>query len=200
MIRILMITVVMVTLLVMHNLFFGQQKTDKHEEKDNLQYKTRSIEDNHEIKDNIKIIELQDDTDWTTEDMWEMLGCDEIFEKERPIHSQAVWNKLRLVYQKIVDKDSSIKTNNTQHGSRFPVKVKQVPSKGRGIFAVKDISAGELIWSTTKTARFRDGPSYRQFLFNIEKGEACDVLQWGKPTLFLVSSFILEQFTEESYL
>ena len=30
------------------------------------------------------------------------------------------------------------------------------------------------------TARFRDGPSYRKFIFGLEAGFACDVLQWGK--------------------
>ena len=143
--------------------------------------RNKSTKDKDERNELINIVELQDDTKWTITEMWKMLGCDELFEKERPVPSQASWNKMRSVYQKIVGKDSSIQTDNTQDGSHFPVKAKQAPPKGRGIFAVKDIPAGELLWSSTKIARFRDGPSYRNFLFNIEKEHACDVIQWGKP-------------------
>ena len=152
-----------------------------YEGKVKLPKKKHSVEEKDETNKVKDIVELHDDTNWTITDMWEMLICDKIFESERPIHSQSDWNKMRSVYQKIVTKDSSIKTDSTQDGFQVPVKANQVPPKGRGIFAVKDISAGELIWSTTKTARFRDGPSYRKFLFNIEKGQACDVIQWGKP-------------------
>ena len=38
---------------------------------------------------------------------------------------------------------------------------------------------GARIWSTRMTARFADGPSYRRFVFSLERGLACDALQWG---------------------
>jgi hypothetical protein len=121
--------------------------------------------------------------DWEVWDMWENLDCDEIFESERPIHSHSTWNHARTLYRDIVGEESSIgDTDEEPNGLSVPVEAKQSPPKGRGIFALRDITAGELIWSTKKTARFQDGPSYRKFIFGLEAGFACDVLQWGMYT------------------
>lgn len=113
--------------------------------------------------------------DWGVYDMWEALKCDEIFEHERPVHSQIAWDNSRELYKGIVGKNSSI-IEDSRNGFLVPVEVKQVPPKGRGIFASRDIRRGELIWSTQKTARFQDGPSYRKFIFGLEDGMVCDVL------------------------
>lgn len=115
---------------------------------------------------------------WTVGDMRDALDCDRIFRSERPVHSQNVWENSRELYKAIVGKDSSI-TDNLRDGFLIPVQAKQAPPKGRGIFAARDIFEGELIWSTKKTARFKDGPSYRKFIFGLEDGVACDVLQWA---------------------
>ena len=124
--------------------------------------------------------------DWEVWDMWENLDCDEIFESERPIHSHSTWNHARTLYRDIVGEESSIgETDDEPNGFSVPAEAKQSPPKGRGIFALRDITAGELIWSTKKTARFQDGPSYRKFIFGVEAGFACDVLQWGMYTLNL---------------
>ena len=121
--------------------------------------------------------------DWEVWDMWENLDCDEIFESERPIHSHSTWNHARTLYRDIVGEESSIgETDDEPNGFSVPAEAKQSPPKGRGIFALRDITAGELIWSTKKTARFQDGPSYRKFIFGLEAGFACDVLQWGMYT------------------
>eukprot|EP00584_Thalassiosira_punctigera_P026086 CAMPEP_0172577148 /NCGR_PEP_ID=MMETSP1067-20121228/138086_1 /TAXON_ID=265564 ORGANISM="Thalassiosira punctigera, Strain Tpunct2005C2" /NCGR_SAMPLE_ID=MMETSP1067 /ASSEMBLY_ACC=CAM_ASM_000444 /LENGTH=258 /DNA_ID=CAMNT_0013369833 /DNA_START=186 /DNA_END=964 /DNA_ORIENTATION=- len=124
---------------------------------------------------------------WTVLDMANNLKCDEIFENERPVHSQIVWDNARALYRDIVGRDSSIADDAT-NGFSVPVEAKQAPPKGRGIFVLRDVAAGELMWSTKKTARFQDGSSYRKFIFGLEEGVACDVLEWG-TLLFGVGIF-----------
>ncbi len=133
--------------------------------------------------------------DMSTKEIWEALDCERIFESERPVHSQQVWINARALYEGIVGDDhSSIQvqhksrkfknyfddnTTRNDNGFSVPVDAKQAPPKGRGIFAVNDIKAGTLIWSTKKTARFDSGSSYREFIYGLEVGVACDVLQWA---------------------
>ena len=112
------------------------------------------------------------------EDMWEELDCEDIFEYERPIHSLQTWESAREFYREIVGEESTI-TSDASNGFFVPVEAKQAPPKGRGIFAQKDISVGELVWSTQKTARFEHASDYCEFIFGLEEGFACDVLQWG---------------------
>jgi len=145
-----------------------------------LNYDTSIDRSTVDSMEGLHLGELLDYSDtWTVGNMWKALNCNEIFEGERPVHSQTVWDNSRALYKGIVGKDSSI-TDNARNGFQVPVEVKQAPPKGRGIFASKDVRAGELMWSTKKTARFKDGPSYRKFIFGLEDGVACDVLQWGK--------------------
>ncbi|KAL7541192.1 hypothetical protein ACHAXR_010705 [Thalassiosira sp. AJA248-18] len=77
--------------------------------------------------------------EWTLENMWKVLNCDEIFEGERPVHSQTVWDNSRALYKGIVGKYSSI-TDNARNGFDVPVEVKQAPPKGRGGIASRDHS------------------------------------------------------------
>ena len=115
--------------------------------------------------------------------MWKRLKCNKIFKKERPIHSYTDWLFARSLYRDIVGRSqSSIGSSDgdVKNGFQYKVEAKQAPPKGRGIFALEDIKKGSLIWSTRMTARFRDGSSYRKFIFGLEAGFACDVLQWGK--------------------
>lgn len=132
----------------------------------------------------IHIQELTDKTKHLTNNgLWEYLDCEKLFRKDRPVHSQETWIAARQLYREIVGvEQSSIGTNqqDVMEPDGFSVKTKamQAPPKGRGIFAAQDIPAGALIWSTKKTARYSDGDSYRKFNLSVERGFACDVLQW----------------------
>ena len=136
-------------------------------------------------KEPIIIQDLNEETQHLTNNgLWEYLQCEEIFASERPIHSIETWNHARQVYREIVGNDqSSIGTNQDDikdiDGFQVAHEAKQAPPKGRGIFAAQDIPKGQLIWSTKKTIRFSDGDSYRKFNLSVERGFACDVLQWS---------------------
>ena len=122
--------------------------------------------------------------DATVHGMWRDLGCGRIFKRERPVHSQVAWLNARALYRSVVGDESSIgrsAQDDVDHPNGFAVKVeaKQAGHKGRGVFAAQDISRGSLVWSTRKTARFRTGAQYRKFIYGLEPGFACDVLQWA---------------------
>lgn len=113
--------------------------------------------------------------------LWNYLMCEEIFASDRPVHSAQTWNHARQVYTQIIGHGQSFidkreDEETISNGFRVAYDVKQVPPKGRGIFAAQDIQKGQLIWSTKKTARFSDGDSFRKFTLSLERGFACDVL------------------------
>ena len=146
-----------------------------------------------EIREKVEREKVEYSDDWHVSDMWESLKCDHIFESERPIHSQTDWLFSRSLYRSIVgSSQSSIGSSDgdVKNGFQYEIEAKQAPPKGRGIFALEDIKKGTLIWSTAKTARFRDGPSYRKFIFGLEAGFACDVLQWGKSEHFFFQQIV----------
>ena len=139
------------------------------------------------------------DFDWkihgSTSDLWYNLGCEEIFQSPRPLHSQSDWVNARNIYKSIVEDESTLPNDNDgddndndndagNSHSGFEVKVvaKQSPGKGRGIYAVEDIKEGDLIYSSKQTARFSSGAHYREFLLALEPHFACDVLQWAFVT------------------
>ena len=139
------------------------------------------------------------DFDWkihgSTSDLWFNLGCEELFQSPRPLHSQSDWVNARNIYKSIVkdestlpnDNDGDDNDNDSDGGnshSGFEVKVvaKQSPGKGRGIYAVEDIKEGDLIYSSKQTARFSSGAHYREFLLALQPHFACDVLQWAFVT------------------
>ena len=135
------------------------------------------------IREKVEREKIDYSENWTIDDMWKRLNCEEIFKSERPIHPYTDWLFARSLYRDIVGKSQSsigASDGNLKNGFQYEVEAKLAPPKGRGIFALEDIKAGALIWSAHKTARFQDGPSYRKFIFGLEAGFACDVLQWGK--------------------
>lgn len=173
-------TLLLVTLFLLPNSLNPSDKGDRGlaQEKHNVMEAAFA-----EIREKVDKEKVDYSDDWRVSDMWESLKCEEIFKSERPIHSQTDWLFSRSLYRGIVgSSQSSIGSSDgdVKNGFQYKVEAKQAPPKGRGIFALEDIKKGTLIWSTTKTARFRDGPSYRKFIFGLEAGFACDVLQWGK--------------------
>lgn len=113
----------------------------------------------------------------TVEDIWHHFDCVRIFQHSRPVHSEQEWKDLQEVYRSIVG--SSDSTLDDRDGFSVPVQAKQAGEKGRGVFVTAPVAAGQLVWSTHKTARFRRGQEYRTFLARIRPDLACDVLQWA---------------------
>ena len=124
-----------------------------------------------------------DNFDWksqgTIRDFWYNLGCTEWFNNERPIYPQSTWEEARAVYKTLAMEENCTLPDHNNDGFAVQIEARQVQGKGRGVFAKEDIKRGQLVYSSTQTARFDNGPVYRKFLLSLEVGFACDVLQWA---------------------
>jgi hypothetical protein len=121
--------------------------------------------------------------DWkahgTTADFWIKLGCNEIFKNPRPVYDQSAWEHARDMYKKLATKDNCTLPDDNSNGFDVAFEAKESPGKGRGIYAAQDIEDGTLVYQARQTARFDNGAAYRQFILSLERGFACDVLQWA---------------------
>eukprot|EP00565_Helicotheca_tamesis_P001405 CAMPEP_0185732706 /NCGR_PEP_ID=MMETSP1171-20130828/17282_1 /TAXON_ID=374046 /ORGANISM="Helicotheca tamensis, Strain CCMP826" /LENGTH=217 /DNA_ID=CAMNT_0028402273 /DNA_START=232 /DNA_END=882 /DNA_ORIENTATION=+ len=99
----------------------------------------------------------------------------------RPIHDPATWTILREAYEKVVGKERST-IGDISHPEttafRVPYSARQSAERGRGIFAEADIAKGEIVYDFSRSAQFRDGASFLEFLRIIPYDLACDVLMW----------------------
>ena len=71
----------------------------------------------------------------------------------------------------------SIQVHN--HGFLVHAEIKASPTKGRGIFATKDILKGTKVWDSRYRGVFPDECSARTFFNSLTNQEACDAMFWG---------------------
>jgi len=115
----------------------------------------------------------------TIHDLWWNIGCEELFEKARPVPTREQFDTAIALYNEI-QTDETLRIDTTIEGIFVDLEVKQAGEKGRGVFAVKDIPKGQR-WRSSYdyTAVFYKGEQYRKFVLGLETGMACDVLQWA---------------------
>ena len=116
-------------------------------------------------------------------DIWYELQCGDVL-APRPLHNHTIWMDLRLAYERAVGaKHSTLSSSPSSlqgdDGFAVPHQIVQVEGKGRGIVAAEPIQAGQWIWTSRKTARFLDAPSYGRFLQSVPVDLACDVMMWS---------------------
>eukprot|EP00978_Attheya_sp_CCMP212_P038390 scaffold189870_cov53-Attheya_sp.AAC.1 len=101
--------------------------------------------------------------EFTLEDFSEALQCEDIPSDARPIHGASTWRQLRQTYEDVIGPRrssigqtmSDLETNEKEKGQiEMPASqdannlyAGNVPGKGRGMIASRDIKAGENIWS-----------------------------------------------------
>lgn len=117
------------------------------------------------------------------------LECD--YGRERPVHSAAAWIGMREAYVAVVGPDAATldlapDVSDERGGLdglatafRFPVEVRQSPGKGRGIFALKAMKRGEVLYDFSQSAQFQRPEEYAEFLRILRPDLACDVLMWS---------------------
>jgi len=72
---------------------------------------------------------------------------------------------------------TTARLSNSWH---IPVEVKSSPGKGRGVFTLTRVKAGQQLWDSRYTARFPDECSVREFFAKLGNDEdACNALTWG---------------------
>merc|ERR1712157_529342 len=106
------------------------------------------------------------------------LKCDILYQKPRPIPSREQFEEAVRLYNSMTD-EKSLHLDASTSGLVVELEVKQVEGKGRGIFAARDITKGEVPWTTSSAAMFYEAEDYRRFILGLEVGMACDVLQWA---------------------
>ena len=116
----------------------------------------------------------------TISELWSSLGCDDVFQAERPIPTKEVFSTAIALFNSIQE-NPKLRIENKETGGIFvALEVRQTADKGRGIFALEDIPKGAR-WrsSYNYTATFYHPNHYRSFLLGLERGTACDVMQWA---------------------
>eukprot|EP00535_Pseudo-nitzschia_heimii_P012849 CAMPEP_0197194682 /NCGR_PEP_ID=MMETSP1423-20130617/29693_1 /TAXON_ID=476441 /ORGANISM="Pseudo-nitzschia heimii, Strain UNC1101" /LENGTH=135 /DNA_ID=CAMNT_0042648143 /DNA_START=390 /DNA_END=794 /DNA_ORIENTATION=+ len=95
---------------------------------------------------------------------------------------------MREAYISVVGKDvasvelDSFRTFHTAF--QVPFEVRQSAGKGRGIFAMKEIRKGELLYDFSQSAQFKKASEFAEFLRIIRPDLACDVLMWSYVQYF----------------
>mmetsp|Transcript_7590 Transcript_7590/g.17371 ORF Transcript_7590/g.17371 Transcript_7590/m.17371 type:complete len:362 (+) Transcript_7590:49-1134(+) len=113
-------------------------------------------------------------------ELWSNLRCNDVFKTERPIPTKELFSGAIGLYNSIQD-DPKLRIENKGAGGIFvELEVRQAGDKGRGIFALEDIPKGAK-WRSSYdfTATFYHPNHYRSFLLGLERGTACDVMQWA---------------------
>lgn len=136
------------------------------------------------------------DLDWLTfslDDFSDALQCNAKHSPTdvRTIHDAATWRQLRETYNDVVGSArSSIERARTDVDSGIVIEdvvaaqdadflqAMQIPTKGRGIVATRDIKEGEQMWSDMYLASFYDSRDLNRFLAVLPTELACDIILW----------------------
>eukprot|EP00527_Entomoneis_sp_CCMP2396_P007610 CAMPEP_0198137426 /NCGR_PEP_ID=MMETSP1443-20131203/905_1 /TAXON_ID=186043 /ORGANISM="Entomoneis sp., Strain CCMP2396" /LENGTH=266 /DNA_ID=CAMNT_0043798835 /DNA_START=86 /DNA_END=886 /DNA_ORIENTATION=- len=108
------------------------------------------------------------------DDIYDHLGCEDIWESTRPLYNETTWGLLRETYQR----QHVWEILNVNFVPRYYAA--QTRDKGRGVFASRDIKKGEIVCSgSSNYAVFHSGSSYRKFVFALPADSACDAMEWS---------------------
>ncbi|KAL3944262.1 MAG: hypothetical protein SGBAC_001656 [Bacillariaceae sp.] len=102
--------------------------------------------------------------------------------KYSAILNETEWVLMRGAYIAIVGPRKATIELNYRSGMEVPFRVGYSPGRGRGVFSVKDIRKGTLVWTSSHTAAFETGLEYRTFLRSLPDFMVCDLLIWCYTT------------------
>ncbi len=114
--------------------------------------------------------------DWTVDDMDKYFKC----EDDMPLIPQSAWINARKTYASLHSSQLHIPLPDHRfNGFSFPVEGRKADGKGRGLFALRDIRKGELVWKPKQTAKFANGEEYRDFIFSLDENFVCNALNFS---------------------
>jgi len=135
---------------------------------------------------------------WRVFSYWQLhayFACEKLFSSPRPLWTDQQWRDIRDFYHEFVEEDK--KDEGGPKGlhsyqlseDRYDLTQNAIPfqsgEKGRGLQAVRDIKAGELVFKgTNNTIVFNYGHTWRKLLFAVNErfadpGMTCDLLVWS---------------------
>ena len=151
-----------------------------------------------DIRIEAKVRRRLDPENWGEFSYWTLhayFACEKMFSSPRPLWTDKEWRDMRDFYHEFIEEDkededgpeglhsyqlSEDEYDLTQNAIPF-----QSGEKGRGLQAVRDIQAGELVFkATNNTIVFNYGHTWRKFLFAVNErfgdpGMTCDILVWS---------------------
>ena len=167
----------------------------KHEEE---KLKADLESDNEDIREEAMLRRRLDPKSWEEFSYWELhayFACDKAMDSPRPIWTDEQWREFRDFYHEFAEEDKKDKDSpdgvHTYQLSEdeYDLSKNAIPfiagEKGRGLKAVRDIKAGELVFkATNNTIVFNTAHTFRKFLFGMndhfkDPGMVCDVLIWA---------------------
>ena len=169
----------------------NNQKNTKSNNINNNQKNTKSKEEEDTIKIDNDVnegrIPWSRPNDWqkmTYFDVRKYFQCKQYAHKlNKPLPTEEVWQYFRKMYIAIVDKDAVFNdpipptqgyTLGRKGASPFYA---GHGTRGRGLFASRDIRKGELIHDGTKSdISFPSGMAWRDYIFALPRKEACDMI------------------------
>ncbi len=153
--------------------------------------------DDEDIRNEAALRRRLDPEMWEQFSYWDIyayFGCEMAFDSPRPLWTEQQWRDVRDFYHEFIEEDKKIgppgKIRSYQ-SSKDEVDFSktfipfQSGEKGRGLQAIRDIEAGELVFNATNnTIVFNYGHTWRKLLFAINEhfddpGMTCDVHAWS---------------------
>jgi hypothetical protein len=134
---------------------------------------------------------------WTEFSYWEIhahFRCEKAFASPRPLWTDQQWREMRDFYHEFIEQDKKDGSRLTSRAYQFSedeydLTQNAIPfqsgEKGRGLRAVRDIKAGELVFkATNNTIVFNYGHTWRKLLFAVNErfadpGITCDIFVWS---------------------
>ena len=110
------------------------------------------------------------------------ISTDYAHNRMKPLPTINEWKVIKDAYLRYVDEDQVfIESDKANNGYNFDIndEIYYAASgiRGRGLFASRDISKGELLHNGQRTDLiFPNAMAFRQLVFNLPRDRACDVI------------------------
>jgi len=152
--------------------------------------------DDEDIRTEAMLRRELDPDRWDKFKYWELhayFACDKLFSSPRPLWTDQQWRDVRDFYHEFLEEDK--REEDSPEGlhsyqfseDEYDLSQNAIPfqsgGKGRGLQAVRDIKAGEMVFkATNNTIVFNYGHTWRKLLFAVNERDpsiTCDMHVWS---------------------
>ena len=111
-------------------------------------------------------------------------NCDGLDIDARPLPTMRDWNIYRSLFGTIVDEQSTFDDSvpptegYTLNEDGPPPYYAAHGTRGRGLFASRDIQKGDLVHGSKSDVIFPDAMTWRRYVFSLPRRMACDAIDW----------------------
>ena len=112
-------------------------------------------------------------------DMHEYFDCTEhVYSANKPLYTPAMWKQLRDLFEEQSEIDMSSSNIDLTHIQNYYSGYSD-ESKGRGTFAARNFTKGELVHDgAISTVFWANGDGWKEYVMALPRSMACDVLEW----------------------